>query len=120
MLEQSYFTVTIEQVADTSRYMTGDFDLGFLSIGLTTDFGSYQTLFADLNLAVYDGQDVQDAFAAMKDEASTQEAMKIATESLAYMPVFYPYAFYIFDSDLNVGELYATYSGFLYKDFSWK
>ena len=120
MLEQSYFTVTIEQVADTSRYMTGDFDLGFLSVGLTTDFGSYQTLFTDLNLAVYDGQDVQDAFAAMKDEASTQEAMKVVTESLAYMPVFYPYAFYIFDSDLNVGELYATYSGFLYKDFSWK
>ena len=120
MLEQSYFTVTIEQVADTSRYMTGDFDLGFLSIGLTTDFGSYLTLFTDLNLAVYDGQDVLDAFAAVKDEASTQEAMKVVTESLAYMPVFYPYAFYIFDSDLNVGDWYASLSGFLFKDFSWK
>lgn len=43
-----------------------------------------------------------------------------STACLAYMPVFYPYAYYIFDSDLNVGPLYTTHSGFLYKDFSWK
>ena len=119
-LEQSYFTVTIEQVADTSRFMNGDFDLGFLSAGLQTDFASYQTLFTDLNIALYSGQDVQDAFANMKDEATTHEAMKVVTESLAYMPIFYPYAFFIYDGDLNVGPLYASFSGFLYKDFSWK
>ncbi len=120
MLEQSYFTVTIEQVPDTGRYMTSDFDMGFLMAGLTTDYASYATLFTDLNLAAYDGQDVMDAFAAIKDEASTHEAMKVSTESLAYMPLFYPYAYYIFDSNLNVGPLYAAHSGFFYKDFSWK
>ena len=36
------------------------------------------------------------------------------------VPLFYPYAFYIFDDQLNIGELYSTFSGFLYKDFSWK
>ena len=119
-LEQTYFTVNIEQTPDTDRYFTGDFDLGFLAIGLTTSFTSYQTMFSDLNLALYESSDVQDAFAAIKDEATTQAAMKTVTESLAYLPLFYPYAFYIFDDQLNIGELYSTFSGFLYKDFSWK
>ena len=119
-LEQSYFTVTIEQIPDTNRYFTGDFDLGFLSIGLTTSFTSYQTMFTDLNLALYEGDDVAEAFAAITDEATTQAAMKTVTESLAYLPLFYPYAFYIFDEDIHYGELYSTFSGFLYKDFSWK
>ena len=118
-----YKKSTYDVVAEYDNVLANEYpvnSVGFMSVGLTTDFGSYLTLFTDLNLAIYNGQDVQDAFADMKDEAGTKNAMKVVTESLAYMPVFYPYAFYIFDDDLNVGDLYATYSGFLYKDFSWK
>ncbi|MBQ6663754.1 MAG: ABC transporter substrate-binding protein [Firmicutes bacterium] len=119
-LEQSYFTVTIDQVTGTDRYFTGDFDLGILAVGLTSNYVSYKGLFTDLNISFYTGQDVMDAFDAIKDEASTQEAMKVVTETLAYMPVYYPYAYYIFDDQLNVGEMNSATSAFFFREFSWK
>ena len=123
MLEQSYFSVTIEQVADNSRYTTQDFDMAMISVGLTTKFNSYAQLYDDstgLNQSGIDDPDVQAAFAAMTDEASTQAAMKIATESRAYIPIYYPTSFYAFDANLNPGPYYTQISSFLYRDFSWK
>ena len=122
-LEQSYFKVNIEEVADTSRFFIGDFDLGMISIGLTSQFSSFSVLFdmeSGLDLAMIDDQEIMDAFAAISDEASAQNAMKLATESLAYIPLFYPTTFFAFDNGLNTGEFYTSISAFLYKDFSWK
>ena len=123
MLEQSYFSVTIEQVADTSRYFIQDFDMAMLSVGLTTQFNSYAQLYDDstgLNLAGANDADVQAAFAAMTDEATTQAAMKAATESRAYIPIYYPTTFFAFDANVNPGPFYTQFSAFMYRDFSWK
>ena len=123
MLEQSYFTVKIEQIPDTARYFMGDYDLGLISIGLTTNFASYSALFdmeTGLNLAMYTEPEVLEAFAAIQDEASAQNAMKLATDCLAYYPIYYPAYFSAFDADLNSGYYYGSYNGFLYRDFSWK
>ena len=122
-LEQSYFTVNIEEISDTSRFFIGDFDLGMISIGLTNQFTSYSALFdtaSGLNLSMYEDPDVLEAFSAISDEATTQNAMKVATESLAYIPIYYPTIYFAFDGDLNTGEFYTSVSTFLYKDFSWK
>ena len=123
MLEQSYFSVTIEQVADTSRYFIQDFDIAMLSVGLTTQFNSYAQLYDDstgLNQSGIDDPDVQAAFAAMTDEATTQAAMKAATESRAYIPIYYPTTFFAFDANVNPGPYYTQFSAFMYRDFSWK
>ena len=123
MLEQSYFTVKIEQIPDTARYFVGDYDLGMIAIGLTTNFASYAALFdseTGLNLAMYTEPDVLEAFGAITDEASTQNAMKVVTDSLAYYPIYYPAFFSCFDADLNAGVYYGSFNGFLYRDFSWK
>ncbi len=122
-LEQSYFVVNIEQVPDTSRYFTYDFDLGMLSIILTTQFNSYAPMFqldSGINLSGIDDSAILETFSNMTDEASTQEAMKAATESLAYIPLFYNSDHYAFDSNLNPGPYNVELSGFLYREFSWK
>lgn len=122
-LEQSYFTVKIEEVSDTSRYFIADFDLAMISIGLTTQFNSYSMLFdtsTGMNLAAYPDTDVLEVFGTITDEASAQNAMKVATEPLAYIPLFYPTTFIAFDGDLNVGEFYNSVSTFLFREFSWK
>lgn len=124
MLDACYFNVTIEQVADTARYFTYDFDLGFISIALTTDFMSYGDMFrmeTGLNLAGIEDDTVLAAFDKMADGTaeSAQAAMKTATESNAYIPLWYNTFFYAHDKDLNVGPFYGEMSGFLYRDFSW-
>ena len=122
-MEQANFIVNIAQVADTSRFFTYDFDLGMISIALTTNFNSYADLFnmeSGLDLAGITDQTVTDAFAAMVDEETTHAAMKAATESNAYIPLFYNMYFYAFDGGLNYGPLYNEFSGFLFRDFSWK
>lgn len=122
-LEQANFIINIEQVADSSRYFTYDFDLGMISIALTTNFNSYADLYnmnSGLDIAGIDDPDVTAAFNSMVDKETTQAAMKIATESNAYIPLFYNTYFYAFDGDLNHGPMYTEFSGFLYRDFSWK
>ena len=122
-LEQSYFTVNIEQVADTSRFFTYDFDLGMLSITLTTQFSSFAAMYQEgsgIDLSGINDPEITAAFSAMTDEATTQNAMKVATESLAYIPLFYNTAFYAFDSNLNAGAYSAELTNFLYREFSWK
>lgn len=122
-MEESYFTVNIEEVPDTSRYFTGDFDIGFIAIGLSTKFASYAGLFdptSGLDLSLYEDQAVTDAFAAIKDEATTQAAMRTATGTLAYVPLFYPTVFLAFDADLEGTTYLTNMGGFLYKLFSWK
>ena len=122
-MEQANFIINIEQVADSSRYFTYDFDLGMISIALTTNFNSFADLFdmaSGLDLAGITDESVNAAFAAMTDEATTQAAMQAATASNAYIPLFYNTYFYAFDSDLNYGPMYNEFSGFLYRDFSWK
>ncbi len=122
-MEESYFTVNIEEVPDTSRYFTGDFDIGFIAIGLTTKFASYAGLFdpaSGLDLSLFEDQAVTDAFAAITDEATTQAAMKTATGTLAYIPLFYPTVFLAFDADLEGTTYLTNLGGFLYKMFSWK
>ncbi|MGI5883363.1 MAG: ABC transporter substrate-binding protein [Candidatus Spyradocola sp.] len=123
MLEQSYFVINIEQVPDSSRYFIQDFDLAMISIGLTSQFGSFAQLYetgSSLNLAGINDADVQAAFAAMTDEASTQNAMKVATECRAYIPIYYATTFFAFDANLNPGPFYTQFSAFMYRDFSWK
>ena len=122
-LEQSYFTVNIEQVADTSRFFTYDFDLGMLSITLATQFSSFAAMYQEgsgIDLSGINDPEITAAFSAMTDEATTQNAMKVATESLAYIPLFYNTAFYAFDSNLNAGAYSAELTNFLYREFSWK
>ncbi len=122
-LEQSYFTVTINQVDDTTPYFTYGFDLGMISLSLTTQFNSYSALFdtaTGLNLSGIEDKGILDAFSGIKDEATTQNAMKLSTESLAYIPLFYNTTFFAFDSDLNPGPFYMSVTGFRYCDFSWK
>lgn len=125
-LEQSHFAVTIEQIPDTTRYFTLDFDMGFIAIGLTTAFNSYSVLFDDasgFNLAGVSG-DLQastlEAFANISDEATTHEAMKAVADTLAYIPVCYTTTFLAFDSDLECGEFYVSQGSFLVRQFSWK
>lgn len=122
-LEQSYFSVNIEQVADSSRFFTYDFDIGMLSIALTSQFDSYSVLFdmsSGIDLAGIEDPEIQAAFEAISDEASTQNAMKVATESLAYIPLFYNTNFYAADSNLNVGPYSTELSLFMFRQFSWK
>ena len=56
----------------------------------------------------------------MTDEATTQAAMKAATESRAYIPIYYPTTFFAFDANVNPGPYYTQFSAFMYRDFSWK
>ena len=122
-MEQANFIINIEQVADSSRYFTYDFDLGMISIALTTNFNSYGDMFnmeSGIDLAGITDESVSAAFAAMTDEATTHAAMQAATASNAYIPLFYNTYFYAFDGDLNYGPMYNEFSGFLYRDFSWK
>ncbi len=122
-LEQSYFVINIEQLPDSSRIFIQDFDLALTSMGLTTQFTSYAQLFdleTGLNLSGINDPQIQAAFAAMTDEASTQAAMKIATESRAYIPIFYNTTFLAYDDGVNAGPFYTQFSAFMYRDFSWK
>lgn len=126
MMEQSYFNVTISEVADTSRYFVGDFEAGFLAIGLPSTFASYSTLFdteAGLNLSQISGEEgdaVLAAFAAIQDEESTHAAMRAVADSLAYVPIYYPTTYLVFDAELNPGTFYVSSGLFLYREFSWK
>ena len=126
MMEQSFFEVTISEVTDTSRYLVGDFEAAFLAIGLPSTFASYSALFdtsAGLNLAQIGGEEddaVLAAFAAITDEETTHAAMQAVINSLAYMPVYYPTVFVVFDADLQAGEFYVDSGIFFYREFSWK
>ena len=125
MMEQSFFEVTISEVADTSRYFVGDFDAGFLAIGLPSTFASYSTLFDSegLNLAQYTGEQdeaVLAAFAAIRDEETAHAAMRAVADTLAYIPVYYPTTFIVYDADLQPGTFYVDAGAFYYRQFSWK
>lgn len=124
MLDPCYFNVTIEQVADSARYFTYDFDMGLISIALTTDFMSYGDLFrmeTGLNLAGIEDADVLAAFDKMADGTaeSAQAAMKAATAANCYVPLWYNTFFFAHDKDLIAGPFYTEMSGFLYRDFAW-
>ena len=112
-LEQSYFVINIEQLPDSSRIFIQDFDLALTSMGLTTQFTSYAQLFdleTGLNLSGINDPQIQ----------ATQAAMKIATESRAYIPIFYNTTFLAYDDGVNAGPFYTQFSAFMYRDFSWK
>lgn len=125
-LEQSYFTVTIEEIPDTNRYFTLDFDMGFIAIGLTTAFSSYALLFdsaSGMNLAGIEGDlatNALDALNNISDEASAHEAMQIVVDTLAYVPMFYTTVFLAYDGDLNCGDFFIGLGGFFVREFSWK
>ena len=123
-LEESYFTVDITQLEDTSRYFQSDYEMGIITFGYTTDFSMYNILFmpeSGLDLAGYTDQAILDTFAAISDEASTQKAMREAIDTVAYYPLFYPVQYFACDADLDLGSSFGTYNMItLYKDFSWK
>ncbi len=125
-LEQSYFNVKIEEVADTSRYFIQDFDIGFMSIGLTTSFLSYSMIFdstSGLNLSGVteeEAKPVLDAFAAVRDEATTQEAMQAVVDSNIYIPLSYTTTFLAFDGNLNTAPFYTGSGIIFFREFSWK
>ena len=67
-----------------------------------------------------DAKPVLDAFAAIKDEATTQEAMQAVVDANIYLPLSYTTAFLAYDADLNNGPFY-TGSGLVFiREFSWK
>jgi len=125
-LEQSYFNVKIEEVPDTSRYFNQDFDIGFMSIGLTTSFLSYSMIFdntSGLNLSGVteeEAKPVLDAFAAIKDEETTHEAMQAVVDSNIYIPLSYTTTFLAFDGDLNTAPFYTGSGIIFFREFSWK
>lgn len=125
-LEQSYFTVDIEELADPTRLYIGDFDMALMAIGLTNSFTSYAVLFDDasgLNMSSISGPERDEVLAkilAAGDEASAQEAMKAVVDTLAYVPLTYLASSFAYDADLNHGEFYTALSSFLFQEFSWK
>ena len=123
-LEESYFSVTIEEVSDTTRFMTQDYDLGIIAAGLPSPYANYAMLYNDaLNLAGICGEQQEEVLAAfnnISDEATTQEAMRVSTESLAYIPCYYTAVHYVSDANLNAGEYYMDPSIMFYREFSWK
>lgn len=59
-------------------------------------------------------------FLNCKTEADFQNAMKVTTESLHYIPLWYPATLLAADGDLNVGEFNTALTCFLFSEFSWK
>lgn len=125
-LEQSYFSVSIEETADLDRYFNGNFDIAFLAVGLTESFTGYSVLFDDasgLNLCGISGDEQMELLAkitAAVDEESTHAAMQAVVDQLGYIPVLYTTYYMAFDSELNHGTFYISRGGFLYREFSWK
>lgn len=131
-LEQSYFSVTIEELADQTRYFTLDFDMFIISIGLPGSISSYATLFANsplaaedagLNLSGISGEEQAAVLASMEDLSTPEKheaAQNAVVDSFAYVPVWYQTIFNIFDGDLNAARLYTTSSVQLFSEFSWK
>lgn len=123
-LEKSYFTVTIEECADTNRFFTLDFDLGFIGVGLTTSFTSFSMLYDDnaLNLCGITGDEqkaILDMFASMSDEASTQATMKAVVDTLGYIPTYYTVSYVAHDANLKIGERYNDISKSFVRETSW-
>ena len=121
-LEESYFDVDITQLNDTSRYFMGDFNMGIINFSYTTSFAMYNILFdmtSGLDLAGYTDPAILDTFAAIKDEASAQKAMREAIDTLAYYPLFSPVSYVAIDSNLDLGENYENGTNFM-KDAFWK
>jgi len=122
-LEQSYFTVNIEEIPDRTRLNSGDFDISILGIGLLPSFGSYSLIFTPgtgLNYANADDPEIYEVFANAKDEAGYQAAMKLTTEKCYDIPFAYPTTMLASDADLNVGEFNTSLTCYLYREFSWK
>lgn len=123
MLEQSYFTVTVTPVPDMTRYYAYDFDIAVISIGLPATTNAYSCIFdmdTGLNLAGYVDDALLASFGDTVDPAKAQAVQKAATETLAYIPIFYNASFYVFDDQLNYGTYNANAGGWNYKEFSWK
>lgn len=125
-LEESYFSVTIETLADPTRFYTGGFDMALMAIGLNTSFTSYAVLFDDasgLNMSCISGAERDETLKKINsavDEASAQEAMKAVVDTLAYIPVTYVASNFAYDSNLNHGQFYTAQGSFLFREFSWK
>jgi len=124
-LEQSYFNVTIEEVADQSRYFTFDFDMFIISIGLTATLSSYISLFDDasgLNLSGISGEE-QAAVLATFDDLSSQEkldaCMNAMVDCLAYVPLYFSTLFNCYDADLTPAPYYTVSGVQCLKDYKW-
>lgn len=122
-LEKSYFTVTIDQTADLSPYYNYSHDMAFISVNVGTEYAGYGAMFdmgTGLNLAGYVDDELLAKIYACNTEETVHEAMKEATETLAYIPVFSPALYFGFDDGLDHPEFLNSMSGFLYRYFSWK
>ena len=122
-LEESYFAVNIEETPDMNRIRAGDFDITVSSIGLLPSFGSYVLMYqveTGLDLAGVTDQAILDAFAAAKDKDGFQNAMKVTTEALHYIPLYYYSQLLVGDGDLNMGEFNVSLTCYLFREFSWK
>lgn len=122
-LEKANFLVTIEQSADLNPYYNYSHDLAFISVNVGTEFAAYGALFdmsTGLNLAGYQDEELLAQIYACNTEETVHAAMKAATETLAYIPVFSPALYFGFDEGLDHPDFLNSMSGFLYRDFSWK
>ena len=121
-LEESYFTVEISQQDSTARYFQADYEMGIINFSYFNNFAAWFVLFQEdsgIDLAGYDGTGgILDTFAAITDEATTQQAMREAVETLAYYPLDYPKGYYAGDEHLNLGPDFGEMVT-LYKDLSW-
>ena len=122
-LEESYFAVTIEETPDMNRVMAGNFDVTVSAIGLLPSFGSYLLLYTpetSLDISNSTEQHIYDAFNAAKDKEGFQNAMKVTTENLNYIPLYYHSVLLVGDSELNMGEFNVALTCYLFHEFSWK
>lgn len=125
-LEQAYFSVSIAEVGDLTRYFTGEFDIAMIAIGLTSSFTSYSVLFDDasgLNLCGISGDEqaeILTLISASTEEEAAHTAMKAVVDTLGYVPLGYNTAFQALDADLEHGEFYTSRGDFRCCEFSWK
>lgn len=122
-LEQSYFTVTITEVADMTRYFSYDFGISILGISLPATTTGYSVLFdtpTGMNLCGLEDPELLAMFLNTADEASAQACQKAATETLAYLPLAYGVAFYAADADLVIGDYHPDSTNWDYCSFAWK
>lgn len=125
-LEKSYFKVTIEELADPTRFYIGGFDMALMAIGLNNSFTSYSVLFDDnsgLNMACISGSERDEVLAKINksvDKASAQEAMIAVVDTLAYVPLTYVASCFAYDAKLNHGEFNTNLGSFMFREFSWK
>ncbi len=122
-LDKCGFNCGIEEAAELTRYMTGDFDAAIIAVGFDNIFGLYGMLFdmsTGMDLALYDEEDAADIAAMVSqanDEESAKQAMLAVDAAMCYIPLAYDAVFFASDSNLDMGPYIDGYN---IRFMSWK